>query len=226
MAWLKAPVGAPAIPMTELLAFSYAALQPSRKLFEKYLGEIDKLENQGKISARDHQLLRSSQLAQVELMNLTLGEEGALTEETVTETLRRVTEEIKKEEGNRLTNERDAHQETQRLLVEQRRRNRTIQERVYWSCRRRATVWAWCVSTVVTLLVTSGLAAGVGLQPSNPVVGYLLVIASGVSAFLAWGNLVVGTSVRGLHEVVRSRCLAWCVSRRASEIGLDLSELQ
>ena len=88
MAWLKAPLGAPAVPMTELLAFSYAALEPSSKLLEKYLGEIDKLEKQGKITARDHQLLRSSQLAQTELMNLTLGEEDALTEQTVTETLR------------------------------------------------------------------------------------------------------------------------------------------
>ena len=83
MAWLKAPLGAPAVPMTELLAFSYAALQPSMELFEKYLSEIEKLEKQGKITARDHQLLRSSQLAQAELMNLTLGEEDALTEQTV-----------------------------------------------------------------------------------------------------------------------------------------------
>ncbi len=113
MAWLKAPLGAPAVPMTELLAFSYAALQPSMGLFEKYLSEIEKLEKQGKITARDHQLLRSSQLAQAELMNLTLGEEDALTEQTITETLKRVTEEIKKEESNKYRMERAAHQETQ-----------------------------------------------------------------------------------------------------------------
>ena len=90
MAWLKAPLGAPAVPMTELLAFSYAALEPPMGLWEKYLSEIDKLTEQGKITARDHQLLRSSWLASEELVNLTLGEEDALTEQTITETLKRV----------------------------------------------------------------------------------------------------------------------------------------
>ena len=73
LAWLKAPMGGPAVPTTQLMAFSYAALQPSRNLLGKYLNEIEKLEEQGAISARDHQLLRSSPLVSKELMNLTLG---------------------------------------------------------------------------------------------------------------------------------------------------------
>ena len=36
--------------------------------------EIDRLEEQGKISERDHQLLRSSSIAYDELMNLKLGD--------------------------------------------------------------------------------------------------------------------------------------------------------
>ena len=91
MAWLKAPLGAPAVPVVELLAFSYAALEPPSGLFEKYLSEIDKLAQQGKITARDHQFLRSSPLAHAELMNLTLGEEEALTEQSIPEMLNRVT---------------------------------------------------------------------------------------------------------------------------------------
>ena len=203
MAWLKAPLGAPAVPMTELLAFSYAALQPSKELLEKYLSEIENLEKQGKITERDHQLLRSSQLAQAELMNLTLGEEDALTEQTVTETLKRVTEEIKKEESNKYR----------------------IQERLYWRCQRRATVCAWCASTIIVVLLTGGLAAGVDLRSNNPIVGWLLVAASGVLILLTLGNLIFGTSIRRLHEGVQSRCLAWFISREAAETGLDLTEL-
>ena len=226
MAWLKAPLGAPAVPMTELLAVSYAALQPSVELFEKYLSEIDKLEKQGEITARDHQLLRSSQLAQTELMNLTLGEEDALTEQTVTETLRRVTEEIKKEESNRYRMEREAHQKTQKQLAEQRTIKERVQERLYWRCRRRATVCAWCASTIIGVLLTGGLAAGVGLRSNDPIVGWLLVAASGVLILLTLGNLILGTSVRHLHKGVQTRCLAWFISRKAAEIGLDLTELQ
>ena len=61
--------------------------------------EIDRLESQGTITERDHQLLRSSPRAYEELMHLTLGEDAALTTETVTQMLERVTNEIKKE-GN------------------------------------------------------------------------------------------------------------------------------
>ena len=225
MAWLKAPLGAPAVPMTELLAFSYAALQPSKELLEKYLSEIENLEKQGKITERDHQLLRSSQLAQAELMNLTLGEEDALTEQTVTETLKRVTEEIKKEESNKHRMERAAHQETQEQLAEQRTIKTLVQERLYWRCQRRATVCAWCASTIIVVLLTGGLAAGVGLRSNNPIVGWLLVAASGVLILLTLGNLIFGTSIRRLHEGVRSRCLAWFISREAAETGLDLTEL-
>ena len=99
--------------MIEVIAFSYAALQPSNGLLDKYLAEIDKLEKQGKITARDHQLLRSSEIAQRELMNMTLGEEDALTEQTVTETLSRVTAEIKKEESRNYLSELSAHRKTQ-----------------------------------------------------------------------------------------------------------------
>ena len=226
MAWLKAPLGAPAVPMTELLAVSYAALQPSVELFEKYLSEIDKLEQQGEITARDHQLLRSSQLAQTELMNLTLGEEDALTEQTVTETLRRVTEEIKKEESNRYRMEREAHQKTQKQLAEQRTIKERVQERLYWRCQRRATVCAWCASTIIGVLLTGGLAAGVGLRSNDSIVGWLLVAASGVLILLTLGNLILGTSVRHLHKGLQTRCLAWFISRKAAEIGLDLTELQ
>src|SRR5450830_1532396 len=56
MAWLKVPMGAPSIPKRELLAYSYAALQPSKAFLDKYMTEIDKLQKKGKISERDHQL--------------------------------------------------------------------------------------------------------------------------------------------------------------------------
>ena len=226
MAWLKAPLGAPAVPMKELLAFSYAALEPPRGLFEKYLGEMDKLERQGKITARDHQLLRSSPLTPSELMNLTLGEEDALTEQTVTETLDRVTKEIQKEESDRYKRERAAHQRTQEKLAEQRTIREHTQERLYWNCQRRATACARCASASVGLMVFVGLCAGVGLRSSNAIAGWLLSAASGVLIVLTSVNLIFGTSIKNLHERVQARCLVWLLRRKAAETGLDLSEPQ
>lgn len=223
MAWLKAPLGAPSIPMTELLAFSYAALEPSKELLEKYLSEIDKLANRGKITARDHQLLRSSQLVTEELMNLTLGEEDALTEQTITETLKRVTDEIRREESDNYRKERAAHQETLKALRAQRTVGERVQERLYWHCRRRATLWAWCVSISIGVFLAVGVVAGMGLRANNVIIGGLLLAASGVSIALTLGNLIFGTNVRRLHERVQTRCLSWLISRKTADTGLDLS---
>ena len=223
MAWLKAPMGAPTVPMTELLAFSYAALQPSKELVEKYLKEIEKLEIQGKITPRDHQLLRSSQLAQAELMNLTLGDDDALTEQTVTEMLKRVTKEITKEESDNYREEQAAHQETRKELEEQREIKKGVQERLYWHCRRQAAACAWVASAIIVVLIIGGLAAGVGLRSGNPIVGGLLVVASGVLILLTFSNLIFGTSVRRLHERMKFHCLDWLIRRRAAETGLDLT---
>ena len=121
-----------------MIAFSYAALNPPKGLLDKYLGEIDKLEKQGTISERDHQLLRSSDLAQKELMNLTLGEEDAFTKETVTEMLAHVTSEIKKEGNEKYHAEQAAHRQTQEQLAAERAAKKSIQERLYWRHRRRA----------------------------------------------------------------------------------------
>ena len=132
MAWLKAPMGAPEIPTTQLLASSYAALEPPRQLLDKYMIEIDRLERLGTITARDHQLLRSSPLVYPELMRLTLGEDAFLTAETVAQTLERVSNEIKKEESERLMEEREAHRRTCDVLNIERTRNQEVIKNIYW----------------------------------------------------------------------------------------------
>jgi len=97
IAWLKAPQGAPALPKKEMLAYAYAAARPTKNFWDQVLNEADRLEKSGNLSARDHQLLRSSYSVQSELMKLTLGEEAALTEESITKTLKRVSDDILKE---------------------------------------------------------------------------------------------------------------------------------
>jgi len=226
MAWLKAPLGAPTLPMTEVIAFSYAALQPSRGLLDKYLGEIDKLEKQGTITERDHQLLRSSELAQRELMNLTLGEEDALTDQTVIETLDRVMNEIKKEESEKYQTEQAEHRKTRKELELARAEKQLLQSRLYWRCLKKAKICAWVTSTLVGLLLVIGLGAGVGLASSNPGLGWILVVASGVLIIVTLGNLIWGVTVAGLHGRVQAHFLTWFLRRESASIGLDLGESQ
>lgn len=83
IAWLKSPLEAPTLPARETMALCYAALEPSRDLFHKYVEEMDRLLASGQISTRDHEILRLSPSAKDELMELTLGEEDALTHSSI-----------------------------------------------------------------------------------------------------------------------------------------------
>ena len=194
MAWLKEPMGAPLLPMTEILAFSYAALQPSPKLLDKFLMEIDKLKKRGGITERDHQLLRSKYQAQDELMNLTLGEEAALTEETVPEILRRVSSEIKKEEsektaaavkeGLKIKEERD-------VLLEEKE---NAQERLYWQSHHQSAIVTNIITGIVIILLVAGFVSGLGFQPTQPLYGWVLTLGSGLLGLLGleifWSDIL------------------------------------
>ncbi|MFH1913043.1 MAG: hypothetical protein ABIK45_02050 [Pseudomonadota bacterium] len=214
MAWLKAPLGASTLPMEEVFAFSYAALRPSESLLDSFMNELDKLERLGKINTRDHQLLRGSVLAQDELVNLTLGEEEALTEQTVTETLRRVTDEIKKEENDKYCKERMAHQQTQKKLEEERASINQLQQRVYWRCERRSNIIAWILSLLATFFVIFGLVgAGFGLHPLKPLLGFAFMIASAVFLLFSIGSLMWGATMRGFHGRIKTYFLKRCLQR-------------
>ena len=224
MAWLKAPMGAPTVPITQLLGVSYAALEPSSALLGKYLREVDRLEKQGTITEQDHLLLRSSPNVYDELMHLTLGEDAALTAETVTETLERVSNEIKKEESGKLMTEQEAHQRTQDALNSQRDRNQKIVERVYWRCHSKARVIAWIPSMVIGIMLLGGLSAPLGLGLNDPIFAWGIAIGSIIVALLTLTNLLFGSTVKGLHNWVKNRCLTWLFKREAKAIGIDLSE--
>jgi len=224
MAWLKAPLGAPEIPMTEVIAFSYAALQPSKGLLDKYLGEIEKLEKQGTITERDHQLLRSSDVAQRELMNLTLGEEDALTDQTVTETLSRVTTEIKKEESDKYQAEQASHRQTQKELASERTKSQDVQSRLYWRCVKKAKRCSWAIAIVVGLLFVSGIFAGLGVTSSNKVLGWILTGTFGLVTLAGLVDLLFDFSVRGMREKLEQWLRTQMLRREASRTGIDFGE--
>ena len=226
MAWLKAPMGAHTIPRTQLLAFSYAALGPSTTLLDKYMAEMDRLEQKGTITERDHQLLRSSPRAYEELMHLTLGEDVALTSETVMQTLERVSNEIRKKETEKLTVAQEAHEKTLDALDTQLDRNQKIMSNLYWRCRSRARILAWTTSVVVVIALVVALSSGFGLRSANPILAWGLIGTSSiVLALLTLGNLVDGFNVRRLHQWVQNRCLTWLLKREAKTIGVDSNEL-
>lgn len=222
MAWLKAPVGAPDLPMAEVIAFSYAALQPSTKLLDKYLKEIDKLEEKGTITERDHQLLRSSDVAQRELMNLTLGEEDALQVETITETLNRVVDEIKKEESEKYQEEEKSHRQTKQDLTSERQKINSVKSKLYWDCHRAAKFWSWVLAVMVGSVLLIGAAVSFGTTSDSPVLGWILTVSFVLMTIAGVINLLFGFSVSRAREKVQGWLLKKLLLQQESRTGLEL----
>lgn len=115
MAWLKAPLGACDLQKIELLSMAYLSLQPSNELLHKYLTEIEKLQKDESISDSDYFLL-TCQVNNSELVTYTMGNEDALTKETIMSLLERIKTEIRSEESQKLAEEESKHKETKNEL--------------------------------------------------------------------------------------------------------------
>jgi hypothetical protein len=224
MAWLKAPMGAPNIPMTELLSYSYAAFRPTDKFLDRFLWEVEKLQKNGRISERDHQLLRSSVLVQDELMQLTLGDETYITEETISETLRRVETDIRQEESGKVKIEQEAHDRTRKERDEARQRIETIQERAYWEAARLAKLCSLTVSVSIAIILIIGVIAGFGIKREHPFFGWFLFVCLAVLGFGSLMNMFWGTSLRQVYSFLHEKCQGYLWKRKLKGLGFDLTD--
>jgi hypothetical protein len=166
IAWLKAPLRSPELPMFELMADCYAALEPKKALWNKYIDEIDRLRARGNITADEHEVLRSSLVAREELMNLTLGSEEALTEQTLSEILERVRSDLTKEKDEELQVEKALHITTEQERVRLLLKSEKTRKRVYDF----AVSLGWwlsrgLISLLVIFLATSAAFSAFGSQP-------------------------------------------------------------
>ena len=215
VAWLKAPMGASSLPVAEVMAYCYAAVQPSTKLIDKFLKEIDKLCASGEVTERQHRLLRSSPSTYTELVDLTLGDESALTHESILEALERVTEEIVGEQSEALSSERMAHEETRRRLDVADSALHRLRDKMYWRCVRRARL-----ATAVALGL-AGTVVGFGGLVQSAAVGHWVGDTLGtettrIASYLHWAvsamSLVGGCSLmtcfRWLYPMVLRRLVA------------------
>lgn len=223
-AWLKRPLESLDIPRTQLLGAAFAALRPSDSLLAKYMSEIDRLEREEAFSDRDLQLLRSSTSAHAELMYFTLGEDAAFTDETVAQTLERVTTEIKAEERSKLLQSEEAHRETQEQLSAGQTSYRAVGEKLVARSSRRARRYSLMLASLVTAILLAGLTSGTWL-PNAGSLRWLGSILSGT--LLAWqmlGIFVTSDAVR-FHNLIRRKLFDRFLNREAKSLNYDLESL-
>lgn len=102
--WLKKPIAAPGLPVKQMIAQCYAAMSTDDKTWREYLNRINRLKKRKEITEDDYYLLRYSQEARIELLDLYISGE-AITEGTPQDILKRAKEAIKSESAKKAEEE-------------------------------------------------------------------------------------------------------------------------
>jgi hypothetical protein len=118
LAWLKSPMQSGDLARTEILASCHAAMRPPQSVWRKYITEVDRLKTEGRITERDHEVLRLSLNAPEELMEVTRGEVDGITENNLRAVLTRLEEGYAADKEEKLKQERLSHELTLSTLVE------------------------------------------------------------------------------------------------------------
>lgn len=229
IAWLKTPMKSQSIPKAQLFAVAYAALKPSDVLLKKYLMEIDEIKSKGKITQRAHQLLRSSYRAIDEVMNLTLGEQDMLNEETVMQINNRLTSEIKKEESDKLAQEKKHHERTRNSLSSAQSINKKLMKNIRRKCDIKSTLIAWICSILISipLLISVFITAfyKIELNSLTPRLFWALIVCIAISSVIYFINTKIGNCVKKMHRKIKHKCRVFFINRECKFIGIDPNEV-
>lgn len=194
--WLKRPMDFPDLPKKRIIADCYAATQPSESLWRRYMGEIDVLEKDRKVTAEDSYLLRCSYEAKTTLMDLTIGEEDVFTQGTVPEILQLLRAQIQAEPRAELKAETERREQAQAELSAHLAKDRYRVARL----RQRAQKWARFITECLRYAIVVGLLIGIistspwplpkFLSSSYIVPVFQVMLLIGYLAGLMWGTTV------------------------------------
>lgn len=201
IAWVKKPLKAPNLPMKMLIADCYAALNPSDKLWRKYMEEIEKQRKTKSISESDYFMLRYSIEARRELMNITRGDPDAFSEGTVEEILEaakkaarsEVEAELEEEKVKREEAEQKAREEKKSAGIGQRIQIERIRN-ISIKISRWISIWVFICASIIMVI----FAFGAYFILSNPL---KLIFSIGL-IILSLLNLILGFTLIHLKRKV------------------------
>src|SRR5690554_199481 len=204
VAWLKSPMDAPSLPAKETIAACYAAMEPSSELWQRYLSEIEKLEQKGEVRPDDLAILRVSDISERALMDLTLGDERMFRKDTVSAILSRVKEELAAEHTAEVSREREAHDTTKRRLRRELENRRRLEAKIAsFSSFVSGGVYVICL-TIVIIVLFVGMMAGSGVMPAylrgSELATAILNTSIVVAVFWALYSTVFGSAVKPIID--------------------------
>ncbi len=194
---------APNLPQKEIIAFSFAALNPSENLWHKYIVEIDKLKDSQEITPKDHGILRYSLRAREELMNLTLGVEEALTKRAVSVILEKAKSEIKEELNLQLFSEQESHERTKKELESQIHKQAKMEKRIDKICKNTGFYVAIFLCVILSLIVLLGVVYRLTKIEGWPKI--LILILLPMFAIMTVVNLVFGITIKRIFRAIKEK---------------------
>ena len=114
--WLQSPSRVKELSKKKIIADCYAAMQPSDILVHKYMGAVEQLKREMKITNDEYYLLRTHRAAMNLLEQKTLGDPDAFDIKTPEEILEEIIAAIKQQERELLLEEQTKHQSTRQTL--------------------------------------------------------------------------------------------------------------
>lgn len=228
LAWLMNPAQAPDLPRRQIIAISYAALNPPEEIWRKYLDEVRRLRERGALTEEQVGLLLYSPDARLELMNATSGDADALATGTISEILQHAEAAARAEVEDELCRERSLRQEAEAQITAERERaaSETAEARRVASSHRQrlelrsgqiSQILSWAAFVTCTLLlVVACAAAAQGVFPSSwsravPVASafvFVFGLCGLISLVTGWNLLAARRSLTDFLEVRVKRLLA------------------
>ncbi len=225
--WLKQPLKAPDLPRNILIADSYAALNPSDKLWRLFLDRVERLKAEGRFSSDEYLLLRESFESKKALADITFGEAAAFAEGTVDEVFERAraaaraeTEavlastlgQLEDEQQARLTAEQEVSAVHTRAEEEAAARKQRIHKTSMRWAHRAALMLTSTVVLLVAFFTYLALPAAFPdlLQgPLRFVAPIVIVVAALALAILNLASIVAGTTILSIVRRVEPGLAQW-----------------
>jgi hypothetical protein len=206
--WLKNPTKAPDLPLKQLLAHAFAAMQPPDNLWKMYLAETARLQDQGSISADDYYLLRHSMAAKNVLMDLTQGDDTGFSEGTVQEVLTIAKERLRADLKEAVNKEQEGRRAAESQIQEYRDENslhisrlrRKAADLARWI--RRVALFFGAMIVIVSICYTFPWSLP---RPMDAFWRYLLTVVLFLLLLLTFVNVTWGVTLASLLDRLEQR---------------------
>jgi hypothetical protein len=195
--WLQTPQKIESLNEKRFIANCYSSVQPSDLLIKRYMAEVEKMKSENKITSDEYYLLRSHRASINLLEAKTMSDPEAFNGETADEILDNLKSQLKSEEAEKLTKEKNEHTSTKEKLQKKDNEINFINSNLDYKAQNIALLIGKSVFYI--LLFITAIVLIISLSPESFNLSNTLKIFTWVVfGILSLLNIVTGFNIKGL----------------------------